>query len=139
MQRTVDRWIEALLSGRYQQGHSKFVTHEGGVRRHCVMGVLVSLDFQLQKAIESVLSDGMTWESAGKLYPGCGERLMQLGVEWLIDERYRTPAGRNPMEVLIQNNDEGMSFKDLVECIRDMDYRYPRDLKRERERETEAA
>lgn len=130
MQGTVERWTTALLSGEYVQGTARLSRYdaEKNTVTHCVMGVLASLDFQLQKAIESDIDrdGGKTWRDAGRITRSGEERLRQMGVGWLIDETTEPAENHGDGEPvtcmcrLISENDAGVPFRDLVQLIREM-------------------
>ncbi len=104
------KWVAALRSGEYVQGHGQLLTKSG---EFCCLGVLCDLHLKMENTNE-------TWQdrdSANLFYMGAGGGLPLVVINWagLHDSQSVSMGGRT--ERLSIHNDEGRTFAEIANAI----------------------
>jgi hypothetical protein len=97
------QWLEALRSGKYQQGKGRLRMKHSGVDRFCCLGVLCDL-----------------LEPAGwVLHPNNPEVFLSGIHEGYPQDKVRDKAGieRDQCQTLAAMNDSGKSFEEIAQTI----------------------
>jgi hypothetical protein len=107
------KWIEALKSGEYEQGHHSLKTKEGDRVTYCCLGVLCDLYGK---------EHGNRWGKRRNQYPTFMKEMSALPkkvMEWAgIDTSTGEIRYKNGNRTaLIRLNDNGKSFKQIAKVI----------------------
>jgi hypothetical protein len=96
------QWLEALRSGKYQQGNGRLRSSRDGVDRFCCLGVLCDL-LEPESWTETSVP-GFYRHSIHEGYPG-STVLESAGLE------------HDQCQILASMNDNGKSFEDVAQFI----------------------
>lgn len=112
----VEKWLEALESGEYEQGRTYLHTKENGVEEYCCLGV----------ACEVAQANGIELkvevENGAFYYDGSSAFLPHVVQEWVRlafsdgspnDDYYSTLSSLTSM------NDKGVPFREIAQYIRE--------------------
>ena len=126
-----DLWIDALLSGEYQQGTGQLHTQEtDGTDYFCCLGVLTDLAIKNGVPLEIEVQSADTGERR-IAYNGCYEYLPRAVAEWAgvpTQGSYKIArSGGNGVDLpalewtqsLAELNDQGFSFESIAEEIKE--------------------
>lgn len=93
-------WVDALRSGKYEQGQGQLKTTDG---RMCCLGVLADIA-------------GCVWSSNGE-YQTADGKWAYAPARAMEFVGLATDSGRSAVGPLSHNNDRGASFSDIADII----------------------
>lgn len=123
----INRWVEALRSGKYEQGSGYLCKRSGGVQRFCCLGVLCEEEGMERTAGAVLLSKTLQYNyssplnpelSSGAIFPmKSGELKKFLGRKPTAAPKSVGSARGTRESALVALNDGGTSFIDIADLI----------------------
>lgn len=111
-------WVEALLSGRYQQGQGvlKRRDYVNNTNAYCCLGVLV--DLAMKSGIDIEVERDESNYNEDYFFDGCNEFLPRVVMDWAGIKHDNGWFASGPFsETLAELNDKGSSFSELADII----------------------
>ncbi len=107
-------WIQALESGEYEQGKGLLREDED---RYCCLGVLCDLYSKIHPSTQWQLGDNGTWYFLDEEATLPKKVMKWAGLESSAGEYDLESSKKHPW--LTEDNDNGKSFKEIAEIIRE--------------------
>jgi len=118
----IQKWVDALLSGKFSQGKNALRTKEGNKDLYCCLGVLceVAIEDGVPLEIEDNLHNSELYPKGWNIsYDAEYIFPPDLVYEWIEIERFPEDDDDNDFMEYARLNDNGRSFSYIAERIRE--------------------